>query len=109
MVQCSQCEFKATSKAHLQIHVKSIHEGQKFPCTQCGSTFTQKENLQTHIKSVHEGQKFHCTHCGSTYTDKGTLQKHIKSVHEGVSPPYLDENNLGGFKLRVNTTCRKKK
>ena len=27
----------------------------------------------------------------------------------GVSPPYLDENNLGGFKLRVNTTCRKKK
>ena len=27
----------------------------------------------------------------------------------GVSPPNLDENNLGGFKLRVNTTCRKKK
>lgn len=31
------------------------------------------------------------------------------NLPEGVSPPYLDENNLGGFKLRVNKTYRKKK
>ena len=33
----------------------------------------------------------------------------VFSNFDGVSPPYLDENNLGGFKLRVNSTCRKKK
>ena len=49
-----------------------------------------------------------------TITRKTLLESfHFRSTYQvkaiGVSPPYLDENNLGGFKLRVNTTCRKKK
>ena len=28
---CSQCEYKATEKGKLLRHIKSIHEGVKFP------------------------------------------------------------------------------
>ena len=72
--QCLQCEYKATTKSGLQKHVRSIHEGQKFPCLHCGSTFSQKGNLQTHMKSVHKGQKIPCPHCEYKATQKGALR-----------------------------------
>ena len=81
--QCSQCEYKATTKSNIQAHVKSVHEGHKFSCPHCGLTFIRKGNLHVHIKSVHEGEKFPCSHCKSTFTQKGNLKTHIKSVHEG--------------------------
>ena len=80
--QCSQCEYKATSKSNIQSHIKSVHEGHKFSCPHCGLTFTQKGSLNRHIKSVHESEKFQCTHCEYKATQKGHLQTHIKSVHE---------------------------
>ena len=40
-------------------HIKSIHEGQKFPCPQCEYKATKHENLQRHIKSIHDGKSFH--------------------------------------------------
>ena len=81
---CSQCEYKTRNKSHLQNHIKSVHEGQKFPCTQCRSIFSQKAGLQTHIKSVHEGQKFTCHQCEFKASQKGHLQRHINLVHEGA-------------------------
>ena len=34
-----------------------MHEGVKFPCDKCNFKATQKANLLTHIKSIHEGVK----------------------------------------------------
>ena len=65
---CLRCEYEAKKKSHLQTHVKSVHEDEKFQCSHCGSKFTQKGSLQGHMKSVHEGQKFHCSHCGSKFS-----------------------------------------
>ena len=43
---------------------------------------TQKEDLLSHIKSIHEGVKFPCEQCDYKATQKGHLMKHMKSVHK---------------------------
>ena len=70
-------------KATLQLHIQSIHLGEKFPCPQCEYKSTQKSSLRTHIKSIHEGQKIPCTYCEYKGTAKHHLKIHIRSVHEG--------------------------
>ena len=45
------------------------------------ASLSQKPHLQRHIKSVHEGQKFPCPHCEYQVTKKTLLQKRIKLVH----------------------------
>ena len=32
---CDQCGYRATHKSHLLTHVKSKHEGVKYPCDHC--------------------------------------------------------------------------
>ena len=39
-------------------HIKSIHEGVKFPCGQCDYKARRKEGLVIHIKSIHKRVKF---------------------------------------------------
>ena len=50
-------DYSATRKSHLKIHIKSVHEGEKFPCESCDYLATRKSTLKTHIKSIHEGEK----------------------------------------------------
>ena len=51
-----------TKKGSLRKHIKTIHEGVKFPCEQCDYKATQKGDLLRHIKSKHQGVKFNlCT------------------------------------------------
>ena len=57
MTKIISSQFQATQKGILQKHIKSIHEGQKFPCPLCEYKATEKGSLQKHIKSVHEGLK----------------------------------------------------
>ena len=79
--QCQQCEFETTQKGNLQRHIKSVHDGQKFPCPQCEYKATQKGDLKKHNKSVHAGRKFPCPKCEYKATQKRSLQTHLKSVH----------------------------
>ena len=70
MVICKQCDYKPTRKEHLLRHIKSIHEGVKFPCEQCNYKATHRVNLLAHIKSAHEGVKFPCEQCDYKATKK---------------------------------------
>merc|ERR1712214_178788 len=74
--QCLQCEYKSTAKSKLHIHIRSVHEGQKFQCPHCQHKATYRGNLQRHIKSVHEGQRFPCQQCDCKATQKRSLQTH---------------------------------
>ena len=75
-------DYKKESFIDLLTHIKSIHEGVKFPCEQCDYKATWKVNLLTHIKSIHEGVKFPCEQCDYKATQKRNLLRHIKSTHE---------------------------
>ena len=63
MPQCNQCRYKAKQNGDLSRHIKSVHDGAKFPCPQCDHKATLKGNLLKHIKSIHEGVKFPCEKC----------------------------------------------
>lgn len=54
--ECNKCDYKdkATWKSNLSTHMKSRHEGVKFPCYQCDYSATSKDNLLAHIKSRHD-------------------------------------------------------
>ena len=47
------CDFEATTKSRLRVHVQSKHGGIRFECTQCNSTFTRKFFLSKHVKTIH--------------------------------------------------------
>ena len=45
---------KFTQSANLTTHVKSVHEGKKYPCNQCEKSFTRSDKLKTHVKYSHK-------------------------------------------------------
>lgn len=52
-----------------------------FACEVCDATFTRKDNLVVHVKSVHENEKFTCDICFKSFTRKHKLGQHTKNVH----------------------------
>ena len=44
---------KKTRKDHLQLHIKSKHEGLTFPCQQCDYLATFPSALKHHVKVKH--------------------------------------------------------
>ena len=59
-----------------------VHEGKKpFQCITCDYSTSQKEHLETHIESVHQENKFNCQICGLNLSDEMSLIKHIVFVH----------------------------
>ena len=39
---CEKCDYIATQKSILKLHIRSIHEGLKYPCEKCD--YTAKKN-----------------------------------------------------------------
>ena len=62
-----QCEYAATTLGHLKIHVKSKHEGVRYPCSQCEHAATTASNLKTHVESKHEEVQYPCPECEFFY------------------------------------------
>ena len=61
---CAYCEYKALHKASLWRRIRCIHEGKTFPCHQCEYIATQKVNLKIHLLIEHGGEKtFPCHQC----------------------------------------------
>ena len=85
--KCQQCDYEATRLDNLQTHIKSKHEGIRYPCQQCDYKATLASNLQKHIKSKHEGIKYPCQQCDYQATLASDLKRHIKSQHEGIRYP----------------------
>ena len=59
-----------------------VHEGKKpFQCNTCNYSTSLKEHLETHIESVHQENKFNCQTCGLHLSDEMSLIEHIVFVH----------------------------
>ena len=50
---CENCNYASKYKHNLNKHVKSIHEGVKYPCSDCDYKATRTDNLKTHRLSKH--------------------------------------------------------
>ena len=69
---CPHCAKLFHNKSNLCRHIKSVHEGVKYPCPLCEKKFSFESALKTHIKKAHEGvnvnkYKYPCVSCGKTF------------------------------------------
>ena len=124
-MECDICHIQEKSHWHLRNHYKAVHRkpnGSMYNCRLCQFGALNQVHLKKHFDTQHPDLS--CENCDFKTKRESQLKYHVgqecpKAVkiekkdvtcrYFGVSPPYLDENNLGGFKLRVNTTYRKKK
>ena len=84
---CNQCDYKALDQGNMNKHIESVHEGVKYPCSQCAYKATEHTGLKRHIESVHEGVRYPCSQCDYKATKQSSLKIHIESIHEGVKYP----------------------
>ena len=78
---CGECNFQTRhNSSHLKYHIRSKHEGIRYPCDQCDYKATDKGNLMKHIKSIHEGIRYPCGQCTHKAISKGYLKMHIEFV-----------------------------
>ena len=78
---CDQCEYKATQKRNLKIHIESIHDNVTYSCDQCEYKVTRKENLKRHIENIHNNITYSCDECTFKATRKHNLKIHNESIH----------------------------
>jgi KRAB domain-containing zinc finger protein len=53
-------EHKSSDKLALKQHIKSQHEGKRYPCEECDYKATNKCYLKEHILTKHRGQVYSC-------------------------------------------------
>ena len=83
--QCPHCGNLYSCKRDLNRHIKSVHEGIKYPCNLCDYEANQQISLRSHVKSIHEGVRYECEHCDKEFSHKSDLTIHIKGKHEGFT------------------------
>lgn len=87
LYKCSSCDFKTSSQASLDSHIKKLHEGStKHQCLICRKTFAYVQNLTQHMKTVHKQTYFMCEKCSKMYKSKVYLDMHLKTHEAGYKP-----------------------
>ena len=69
------------SPLYVTNHVKTVHEGLRYPCDQCDYQGNSMQSLRKHIQSSHEGIKYECEHCNKKLATPACVRRHIRSVH----------------------------
>ena len=99
---CDKYDKQFSNQFSLDRHLKSVHEGVKYPCNQCNYKATLKDSLQKHIKAIHDGVKYPCVKCSYKASLQSDLLKHHKSVHIGVKYPCGKCNFVGSAPSSLN-------
>ena len=84
-LNCTQCNYKSTTKRCLKKHIESFHESVRFQCYLCDYKARRKDCLQQHIQCIHENKKYECSQCDYKATNKSNLQRHIKYIHKNIN------------------------
>ena len=80
--KCPECDYKASVKADLVSHKKSVHQNEQYSCEKCDYKVSRNDRLISHTKSVHEQSKFQCEQCEYKTSRRDHLKSHIISLHD---------------------------
>ena len=89
--ECDQCEYKASQKGNLKMHIQFKHEGLAFSCDQCNYTSKLKGAIKRHkLKNIHiqsqqPSKEYKCNQCDFSSARRQRpgreLRNHMKSKH----------------------------
>eukprot|EP00184_Porphyridium_aerugineum_P002121 CAMPEP_0184693290 /NCGR_PEP_ID=MMETSP0313-20130426/1542_1 /TAXON_ID=2792 /ORGANISM="Porphyridium aerugineum, Strain SAG 1380-2" /LENGTH=289 /DNA_ID=CAMNT_0027151323 /DNA_START=72 /DNA_END=941 /DNA_ORIENTATION=- len=82
--RCKLCPDRIFYRRHdLLTHIRNIHLHERpFQC-HCGAKFKRKAHLDGHIKAVHEGSSSYiCKYCKKSYSSSSSMRKHVRDLHQ---------------------------
>ena len=82
-IKCESCNYVATKKERLTIHVRVKHLKELYKCSHCDYKAKYSSSLYHHVSSFHNGIKYKCPQCECETSSKSFLKNHIKSSHMG--------------------------
>ena len=82
-LQCNECDYKATFKSSLKVHIQSKHEKIVHKCNDCDYKATFRSSLNIHIQSKHKNILHKCSECEKVFKNKSYMRKHQQDNHEG--------------------------
>ncbi|XP_039953207.1 zinc finger and SCAN domain-containing protein 12 isoform X1 [Bactrocera tryoni] len=80
---CHICAKPFMMAQHLNNHVKTKHEGQRFICEEanCGKMFQTAHALKNHAYTHVDQLPYRCDYCQQDFATKGRLRWHISRTH----------------------------
>ena len=83
--ECSYCQKKFLSQAHLDIHLRT-HTGERpFKCSFCEKSFRRTSHLKQHEQRHTGDTLFNCSRCDRGFPQKSELRNHEK-IHTSIKP-----------------------
>ncbi|GMS90646.1 hypothetical protein PENTCL1PPCAC_12821, partial [Pristionchus entomophagus] len=81
--QCSQCSVRKSTRAGLEMHMKTWHKFLK--CQDCAMIFECPLKFKRHQTKAHGGIRHHkCEHCDGVFTHVSNLKQHVRDVHNTI-------------------------
>ncbi|CAL1689498.1 unnamed protein product [Lasius platythorax] len=81
---CERCDKHFESKQEYELHMRVMHELQRFTCNVCNKDFTNQSNLKMHM-TTHEQTKpnkeFPCDICGKVLNHPSSVVYHKEAEH----------------------------
>ena len=80
--KCKECEHYFKTKANLNRHIMSVHEGKNaFNCDVCDKKYTTKFGLKNHQDSKHVSDKiaklYNCMYCDKSFQCYFSHRRHV--------------------------------
>ena len=98
--KCSEtnCGASFIRFAHLDDHIKGVHNGQESICHICGKKFKWEHNLHRHMYAHNKPKNYICQYCGRGFDQSSTRNMHEKVRHTHLfkckvcQKHFVDEN-----------------
>ena len=102
------CDYKATQRSQLRIHIQSIHDGKRYKCELCNKEYTSKGNLQAHKKSDHKTErkstKYNIAKNELVLTSENSENKYVTSLQDSG---FEDSSKIRTYAKNVDTNVIK--
>lgn len=95
--KCETCSKEFSTQHSLNVHVRSIHKGEKcFACDKCNKTFAYANSLKIHLLShlnkenENEKPQYPCDMCDKVMNHPSGLVYHKATEHSNGKDNYSD-------------------
>ncbi len=79
LVHCKHCNYSATLKAQMRLHVRVHTRG--LQCVSCGKGYPNKHALSWYESLYGKREEFACMMCSKVFATQNNLQIHVKGKH----------------------------